>query len=53
MKGYNRVMEIFWLSIGILIVLVVTFMGFKEGFSATLDYLDNYIQTQFLLRKQK
>jgi len=28
-------------------------MGFKEGFSATLDYLDNYIQTQFLLRKQK
>jgi hypothetical protein len=34
MKGYNRVMEIFWLSIGILIVLVVTFMGFKEGFDS-------------------
>jgi hypothetical protein len=34
MKGYNRVMEIFWLSMGLLIVLVVTVMGIKDGFKA-------------------
>ncbi len=34
MKGYNRVMEIFWLSMGLLIVLVVTVMGIKDGCKA-------------------
>lgn len=32
MKGYNRVMEIFWLSIGMLIIIIVTVMGFMYGF---------------------
>ena len=38
MKSYNKVMEIFWLSVGILIILVVTFMGFKEGFDRWYHY---------------
>jgi hypothetical protein len=32
MKKYNRFMELFWLSITVAIILVVTFMGIKEGF---------------------
>ena len=40
MKKYNRFMELFWLFLTISIVLVVTFMGIKEGFGTW--YL-NYI----------
>lgn len=32
MKKYNRFMELFWLSMTVAIILVVTFMGIKEGF---------------------
>lgn len=44
MKGYNRIMELFWLSMGILIVLVVTVMGFIEGFK---HWYLNYIFSAF------
>ena len=30
MKTYNKFMEWFWLSVGILIVIVVTYMCFTE-----------------------
>ena len=38
MKRYNRIMELFWLFASIAIVLVVTFMGVKEGFSKWYFY---------------
>lgn len=60
MKGYNRVMEIFWLSIGILIILVVTFMGFKEGFDSWGAYylfglmaLGTYFLRRYMRRRME
>ena len=32
MRFYNKIMLYFWLVAGILIFIVVTVMGFKEGF---------------------
>lgn len=33
MKTYNRIMELFWLSVGTVVLISVTFLGIKEGFS--------------------
>jgi uncharacterized membrane protein len=33
MKTYNKIMELFWLSVGVIATLFVTIMGIKEGFS--------------------
>lgn len=53
MKSYNRIMELFWLFSTIAIVLVVTFMGVKEGFSTWLVYYVLALMTSgtYLLRR--
>jgi len=53
MKNYNRIMELFWLFATIAIVLVVTFMGVKEGFSTWLVYYVLALMTSgtYLLRR--
>jgi hypothetical protein len=33
MKTYNRIMELFWLSVGTVIFIAVTYMGITEGFA--------------------
>jgi predicted permease len=33
MNGYNKIMEKLWLIVTITIAILVTFMGFKEGFN--------------------
>lgn len=38
MKTYNRIMELFWLSTGIIIILLVTYMCLKENFSSWAIY---------------
>ena len=32
MNGYNKIMEKLWLIVTITIAILITFMGFKEGF---------------------
>lgn len=34
MKLYNRIMELFWLAVGIIIIIMVTVMCLKESFSS-------------------
>ncbi len=53
MKNYNRIMELFWLFATIAIILVVTFMGVKEGFSTWLVYYVLALMTSgtYLLRR--
>jgi positive regulator of sigma E activity len=38
MKTYNRIMELFWLSIGVIITILVTVMCLKENFSSLAVY---------------
>ena len=38
MKLYNRIMELFWLVIGIIIIIMVTVMCLKESFSSWAVY---------------
>lgn len=38
MKTYNKIMEWFWLSVGILIIVSVTIFGFMEGFDRWVYY---------------
>lgn len=38
MKIYNRIMELFWLSMGIIIIIMVTIMCLKESFSSWAIY---------------
>lgn len=38
MKTYNNIMEKFWLFAGIAMVLVITVLGFKEGFDRWYPY---------------
>lgn len=38
MKLYNRIMELFWLAVGIIIVIMVTVMCLKESFSSWAVY---------------
>ncbi len=33
MKTYNQIMRYFWLSASVIILIVTTFMSFKEGFN--------------------
>lgn len=38
MNTYNKIMEWFWLSLGILIIVSVTIFGFMEGFDRWVYY---------------
>jgi uncharacterized membrane protein YuzA (DUF378 family) len=38
MNTYNRIMEFFWLSMGIAITILVTIMCFKENFASWAVY---------------
>lgn len=53
MKTYNRFMELFWLGATVLIFIVVTFMGIKEGFSTWAMYYGFMFFTlmSFVLRR--
>lgn len=53
MKTYNKIMEWFWLSIGILILIVVTVMGFMEGFERWVYYyvLDVFAFGTYFMRR--
>lgn len=34
MKAYNRIMEMFWLAMGVVILIVVTYQCIAEGFGS-------------------
>lgn len=38
MKAYNKLMQIFWLAIGILVLVVVTYKGITSGFDRWATY---------------
>ncbi|MGB0933242.1 MAG: hypothetical protein ACPGU5_03110 [Lishizhenia sp.] len=38
MERYNKIMQFFWLVMGVLLVVVVTFLSIKEGFSKWAGY---------------
>jgi hypothetical protein len=38
MQAYNKIMLYFWLFAAVLIFIVVTFMGFKQGFELWAYY---------------
>jgi hypothetical protein len=53
MSKYNKFMEWFWLGVSILIVIVVTFFGFTEGFDRWVFYyfLAALSMSTFLMRR--
>ena len=61
MKIYNRIMELFWLSMGIIIIILVTIMCLKESFSSWAVYyafafkaLGTYFMRRFMrMRMEK
>lgn len=60
MKTYNRIMELFWLSMGIVIIVLVTFMCFKEGFDSWAIYyvfalmsLGTYFMRRFMRKRME
>lgn len=38
MKTYNKIMEMFWLAVGVVVIIMVTYMGFTEGFGSWAAY---------------
>jgi uncharacterized membrane protein len=38
MESYNKVMQFFWLAMGVVLTVVITFLGFKEGFGKWVGY---------------
>ncbi len=38
MKTYNKIMQIFWLVVGVLVTIIVTYKGFVEGFNRWAFY---------------
>lgn len=38
MKGYNKIMQLFWLATGIVTIIAVTYLGFTEGFERWASY---------------
>ncbi len=38
MNKYNKIMQKFWLAMTVLIVVAVTYLGFKEGFGRWYFY---------------
>ncbi|WP_343606409.1 hypothetical protein [Fluviicola sp.] len=60
MKTYNRIMELFWLSMGILIIIMVTVMCLKESFSSWAVYyifalmaLGTYLMRRFMRKRME
>ncbi|MBW7867276.1 MAG: hypothetical protein H3C31_03005 [Brumimicrobium sp.] len=38
MKTYTRIMQLFWLTMGIFIAIIVTYKGFTDGFRRWYPY---------------
>lgn len=38
MKGYNKIMQMFWLAVGIVTIIAVTYLGITEGFERWISY---------------
>jgi purine-cytosine permease-like protein len=38
MKAYNKIMQMFWLAVGIVTIIAVTYLGFTEGFERWVSY---------------
>lgn len=60
MKIYNRIMELFWLSMGIIIIIMVTIMCLKESFSSWAVYyafafmaLGTYFMRRFMRKRME
>ncbi|MNU50432.1 hypothetical protein D3C71_393980 [compost metagenome] len=60
MKTYNRIMELFWLSVGIIIIIMVTVMCLKESFSSWAVYyvfalmaLGTYFMRRFMRKRME
>ena len=60
MTIYNRIMELFWLSMGIIIIVLVTVMCLKESFSSWAIYyifalmaLGTYFMRRFMRKRME
>jgi cell division protein FtsW (lipid II flippase) len=60
MKIYNRIMELFWLAMGIIIIILVTVMCLKENFSSWAIYyvfalmaLGTYFMRRFMRKRME
>lgn len=60
MKTYNKIMEWFWLSVSILILIVVTVMGIRDGFDRWVFYYAfalmaglTYLMRRFMRRRME
>lgn len=49
METYNKVMIYFWAALTVVLLLVITFMGFKEGFNRWAMYYLLPVLTLFIL----
>ncbi|WP_107038423.1 hypothetical protein [Brumimicrobium mesophilum] len=38
METYNKIMQFFWLGVGIVTIVAVTYLGFTEGFERWSGY---------------
>lgn len=38
METYNKIMQFFWLAVGLITIIVVTYFGFTEGFERWKGY---------------
>ena len=38
MEVYNKIMQLFWLALGIVTIIAVTFLGFRDGFERWSSY---------------
>ncbi|RYM32363.1 hypothetical protein ERX46_13860 [Brumimicrobium glaciale] len=38
MGTYNKVMQMFWLVVGVVTIIAVTFLGFRDGFERWSSY---------------
>lgn len=60
MEKYNKIMQIFWLTIGIVILIFITYKGITEGFDRWAVYyifavmaLFVFLIRNFLMRRMK
>lgn len=49
METYNKVMIYFWAALTVVLILVITVMGFKEGFNRWAMYYLLPVLTLFIL----
>ncbi|PWH85932.1 hypothetical protein [Brumimicrobium oceani] len=38
METYNKIMQLFWLVVGVITIIAVTVLGFKDGFERWSSY---------------